>query len=423
MCARHAALHEPRAGDGRARDHGRSDVYALGCVLYEMLDGEPPFTGPTAQAIIARVMTEEPRRSTLQRKTIPPHVEAAVAHARWRSCRPTGSPPRRSSPRRSSRPGASTVGHAAAPARRGSPGGRCTRAGRSRSRRGPSRVLALGGAAWGWRGRSPRQGTSWQYITFGDGLVPAPGPLAGALARRRPPGRAGEYPERAVVDQAPGRAPRRPVAGDRAVDHPGVLARRPVDRVPSPTGASRRSGPAKAGRSRSPIRPPTPLGGAAWLDDGTWSTSDRASAICRGERGGAARARRLARLGAGGLRDRSTSRRCPASRACCSRSALPGCVTDERAYSRPPHRTPTPPARRRGDRLVPANRTSALTSAATARRSRRHSISTGWNHRAGRTGARWRAAQRAASCWPGPRGGRSSTCRAPPRRRIWRWCG
>jgi serine/threonine-protein kinase len=43
-----------------------------------MLVGEPPFTGPTAQAIVARVMTEEPRGLTVQRKSIPPHVEAAV---------------------------------------------------------------------------------------------------------------------------------------------------------------------------------------------------------------------------------------------------------------------------------------------------------------------------------------------------------
>lgn len=59
----------------------RSDIYALGCVTYEMLAGEPPFTGPTAQAIVAKVMTESPRPLLAQRRTIPPHVEDAVLTA------------------------------------------------------------------------------------------------------------------------------------------------------------------------------------------------------------------------------------------------------------------------------------------------------------------------------------------------------
>jgi serine/threonine-protein kinase len=64
------------------RDLGpRSDVYALGCVCYEMLCGEPPFTGPTPQAIVARVMTEAPRSLRSQRQTVPENVEAAVLQA------------------------------------------------------------------------------------------------------------------------------------------------------------------------------------------------------------------------------------------------------------------------------------------------------------------------------------------------------
>jgi serine/threonine-protein kinase len=59
----------------------RSDVYALGCVGYEMLCGEPPFTGPTPQAIVARVMTEPPRSLRSQRQTIPEHVEAVILQA------------------------------------------------------------------------------------------------------------------------------------------------------------------------------------------------------------------------------------------------------------------------------------------------------------------------------------------------------
>ena len=71
----------PEQAMGERELDARSDVYALACVTYEMLTGEPPFTGPTAQAIVARVVTESPRSLTLQRKSIPPHVDAAVAMA------------------------------------------------------------------------------------------------------------------------------------------------------------------------------------------------------------------------------------------------------------------------------------------------------------------------------------------------------
>jgi eukaryotic-like serine/threonine-protein kinase len=71
----------PEQAMGQREITARSDVYALGAVLYEMLTGEPPFTGPTAQAVVARVMTEEPRPLVTQRKTIPASVEAAVLTA------------------------------------------------------------------------------------------------------------------------------------------------------------------------------------------------------------------------------------------------------------------------------------------------------------------------------------------------------
>jgi eukaryotic-like serine/threonine-protein kinase len=59
----------------------RTDVYALGCVTYEMLAGEPPFDGPSVQAIMARVMSEEPRSIVTYRKAVPPGVVQAVTRA------------------------------------------------------------------------------------------------------------------------------------------------------------------------------------------------------------------------------------------------------------------------------------------------------------------------------------------------------
>ena len=71
----------PEQAMGEREITARSDVYALGAVLYEMLTGEPPFTGNTAQAVVARVLTESPRPLATQRHTIPRHVEAAVITA------------------------------------------------------------------------------------------------------------------------------------------------------------------------------------------------------------------------------------------------------------------------------------------------------------------------------------------------------
>ena len=71
----------PEQAMGEREITARSDVYALGCVLYEMLLGEPPFTGPTAQSIVAKVMTEKPAALIPRRERIPPGVEDAVLTA------------------------------------------------------------------------------------------------------------------------------------------------------------------------------------------------------------------------------------------------------------------------------------------------------------------------------------------------------
>jgi hypothetical protein len=71
----------PEQAAGEKRLDGRSDVYALAVLLYELLVGEPPFTGPTVQAVVARIITDPPRRLRTVRASIPAHIEQAVLAA------------------------------------------------------------------------------------------------------------------------------------------------------------------------------------------------------------------------------------------------------------------------------------------------------------------------------------------------------
>jgi len=156
----------PEQAMGEREITSRSDVYALGCVLYEMLTGEPPFTGPTAQAVVARVVTEQPRPLLPQRHTIPPQVEAAVLTAleklpadRYSTAAEFAAALSASRP--TPRP---TQAQAAA-------GGPAEPAWRRRFLLATGvAVVAVAAALWGWtRARNAAdQPTTWEYISLGD---------------------------------------------------------------------------------------------------------------------------------------------------------------------------------------------------------------------------------------------------------------
>ena len=71
----------PEQAAADAHTDQRADIYSLGAVVYEMLIGEAPFTGPSAQAVLTRAMTEQPRSLIAQRRSVPTAVERAVLTA------------------------------------------------------------------------------------------------------------------------------------------------------------------------------------------------------------------------------------------------------------------------------------------------------------------------------------------------------
>ncbi|MGI9042878.1 MAG: protein kinase domain-containing protein [Gemmatimonadaceae bacterium] len=156
----------PEQAMGERTIDARSDLYSLAAVTYEMLIGEAPFTGPTVQAVVARVMSEEPRPLVTQRKAIPDHVEDAVLRGleklpadRWASGREFAE---------ALQGAASSAIHSSAIARRG---GVSRRAGGWKARVRDPLVLALAAitvasvlfAAWS---RRPVSGGTDEVIRF-----------------------------------------------------------------------------------------------------------------------------------------------------------------------------------------------------------------------------------------------------------------
>ena len=151
---------------------GRSDVYSLGSVLFEMLTGNPPHTGSSAQQIIMKIITEPAEAVTKVRKAVPPNMAAAVAKAleklpadRFESAKTFADALLSESFRYTGLASTTATGFAGSQASRAGRRALVTVAGVA--------LLALGAAAWGWLRSLPEPPTLVVDLTLGPAeLVP-----------------------------------------------------------------------------------------------------------------------------------------------------------------------------------------------------------------------------------------------------------
>ena len=256
----------PEQAMGEREITARSDVYALGAMTYEMLVGDPPFTGSTAQAIVAKVVTESPRPMAPQRHTVPPHVDAAVLTAleklpadRFGSAAEFADALNRPD----------FVG-------RGGPAGVAAERAGSGTRlwqlATAAAVVGLGGlAAWGWLSarRAERRPTTWQYVALGDSVEMS---LAAPSLALSPDGSTlvfkADDPTGRLWRKERGQLDPTPIAGTDHANDPifspdgqwiAFVADGRLKKLPLAGGAPITLADTVAGG----------FGGAAWMDDGT----------------------------------------------------------------------------------------------------------------------------------------------------------
>jgi serine/threonine-protein kinase len=262
----------PEQAAGERSVDARADIFALGAVTYEMLAGEPPFTGPTTQSVIARVLTAEPAPLTEVRRSVPAPIARAVhtslaklaadrfgSAAEFADALATPTPPGETSPRIDDAPPPSAEAHRA----RGS----------LRTILGVAAALALlagsfwlGGRVLGSRDTSLSFGRAAR-LTWSPGLEVQP-----AIS---PDGRAVAYAAGTSTDT---HIYVRQVSGGRAIrvsDDSAAIEEAPSwspdgNRVLFISRGAVFSAPAAGGppRQEVPAIPGVPITAAAWAPDG-----------------------------------------------------------------------------------------------------------------------------------------------------------